>query len=248
MTERLRVRFVKLGKVRFTSHRDVARMWERAVRRSQLPVAASQGFNPRPLLAFGLALPTGAESLAEYLDITVVDGAAVVPLDQLARDLSAGLPVGVEVAALGWVTGDAGSLQEQVTSCSWDLEVRGVRASELARRVEQLLGAPSVPVQRERKGRAVDDDLRPAIRSLSVTPRQQDCAGGGSVWLQAELATRPRGVRPRELADALGADVVLGRARRTQQWIEHGGERREPLGMGAGLGTAIAAHAWERAS
>jgi radical SAM-linked protein len=65
---RLRFRYAKLGKIRFTSQRDVARMWERALRRSGLPVAWSEGFSPRPLLSFGLALPTGAESLAEYLD------------------------------------------------------------------------------------------------------------------------------------------------------------------------------------
>ena len=65
---RVRFRFSKTGKIRFTSHRDVARMWERALRRSRLPVALSQGFSPHPLLSFGLALPTGCESLGEYLD------------------------------------------------------------------------------------------------------------------------------------------------------------------------------------
>ena len=56
---KVRFRFTKLGKIRFTSHRDVARMWERALRRSLLPVALSQGFSPHPLLSFGLALPDG---------------------------------------------------------------------------------------------------------------------------------------------------------------------------------------------
>ena len=65
---RVRFRFSKMGKIRFTSHRDVARMWERALRRSRLPVALSQGFSPHPLLSFGLALPTGCESYGEYLD------------------------------------------------------------------------------------------------------------------------------------------------------------------------------------
>ena len=60
---RLRLRFTKAGKIRFTSHRDVARMWERALRRSRLPLAYSQGFVPHPLVSFGLALPTGCESL-----------------------------------------------------------------------------------------------------------------------------------------------------------------------------------------
>ena len=63
---RVRIRFAKLGKIRWTSHRDVARMWERAFRRVQLPVAYSAGFSPRPRVSFGLALPTGYESVAEY--------------------------------------------------------------------------------------------------------------------------------------------------------------------------------------
>ena len=59
---KIRVRFTKLGRVRWTSHRDVARMWERALRRARVPVAYTAGFTPRPQLSFGLALPTGCES------------------------------------------------------------------------------------------------------------------------------------------------------------------------------------------
>jgi len=66
---RVRLRFTKLGKIRWTSHRDVARMWERALRRTSLPVARTAGFNPRPKVSFGLALPTGHESVAEFLDV-----------------------------------------------------------------------------------------------------------------------------------------------------------------------------------
>ncbi|MGH9006322.1 MAG: TIGR03936 family radical SAM-associated protein, partial [Acidimicrobiales bacterium] len=103
MTEILRVKFAKVGKIRFTSHRDVARMWERALRRSGIPVARSQGFNPRPIVAFGLALPTGAESLAEYLDVTL---GGENPADHLGdlgglgNALSEFMPEGIDVAAL----------------------------------------------------------------------------------------------------------------------------------------------------
>ena len=68
------MRYAKLGKVRFTSHRDTARIWERAVRRAGLRSLTTSGFTPRPRVSFGLALPTGAESIAEYLDLEVVDG------------------------------------------------------------------------------------------------------------------------------------------------------------------------------
>src|SRR5439155_182831 len=71
---RVRLRYTKAGKVRWTSHRDLARMFERAFRRTQLPIAYSGGFAPRPKVSFGLALPTGAESEAEYLDLEPVEG------------------------------------------------------------------------------------------------------------------------------------------------------------------------------
>jgi len=260
MADRLRVRFAKVGKIRFTSHRDVARMWERALRRSGLPVARSQGFNPRPLVAFGLALPTGCESRAEYLDVTLAPregpattqpwGDSYPDLGSLAAALSDFLPDGVDVVALRGLASDAGSLQQEVSSCSWELEVLGVTASELVRRVEHLLDAPSVSVQRERKGRQFDDDLRPSVRSLALIepPEGVATSGSSSSWLRTELATRPRGVRPRELVEVLGTDLVLARARRTQQWIERDGDRWEPLSVDDFGRTVIAPHAMERAS
>ncbi|MED5540523.1 MAG: TIGR03936 family radical SAM-associated protein, partial [Actinomycetota bacterium] len=79
---RLRLRFSKIGKVRFVGHRDVARIIERGLRRCGVPVTYSEGFSPRVRLSFGLALPTCYESEAEYLDIpldpeSVVDGDVV---------------------------------------------------------------------------------------------------------------------------------------------------------------------------
>jgi radical SAM-linked protein len=230
---RLRFRFTKKGKIRFTSHRDVARMWERALRRSLLPVAYSQGFSPHPLLSFGLALPTGCESMGEYLDVRLGPAAgSETPMAELPALLSALLPDGVEVQAASPVDIAEGSLQQEVASCDWELEVLGVTGVELAERVERLLAAPSLTVRRERKGRHGDDDIRPAILGLSVT----DLEGR----LRAELATHPRGVRPTDLIVALGAGAAPGRACRTHQWIERHGARFEPLALGV-LETAAGA-------
>jgi radical SAM-linked protein len=247
---RLRFRFSKTGKVRFTSHRDVARMWERALRRSRLPVALSQGFSPHPLLSFGLALPTGCESCGEYLDARLDEaGPDELPLDALPDLLTPLLPDGVAVQAVAVVAMAEGSLQQEVASCDWELEVRGVVGEELRERVEQMLAAPSLTVQRERKGRLTEDDIRPAILALSVTKiegsEQEEHPIGR---LRAEVATHPRGVRPSDLISALGTDVVLARACRTHQWIERDGARFEPLSV-RGLGTdPVVVHAEGRAS
>lgn len=208
-------------------------MWERALRRSGLPVAYSQGYVPHPLVSFGLALPTGCESEGEYLDVRL--GPALpgeIPVARMPTTLSALLPEGIEVQVAAFVAETEGSLQQEVASCTWELEVLHVPSEEMADRVEQVLAAPVLTVRRERKGRPTDDDVRPAILALSTT--------GSPGHLRAELATRPLGVRPGDLVTALGTDAVLGMARRTQQWIERDGARFEPLpwsGSGTGGGT-----------
>ena len=68
----LRLQTTKLAN-RFASHRDIAKVWERSLRRAEIPLVYSEGFSPRPRIAFGLALPTGAESECEYLDFHLDD-------------------------------------------------------------------------------------------------------------------------------------------------------------------------------
>ncbi|MDA8293977.1 MAG: TIGR03936 family radical SAM-associated protein [Actinomycetota bacterium] len=249
---RIRFRYAKLGKVRFTSQRDVARMWERALRRAALPVAYSAGFSPRPLLSFGLALPTGAESLAEFVDIVLDEGRVepdeVVPHALVGR-LAPFLPDGVTVRAAALV--DGGSLQHEVTACGWELLVDGARCAAVAEAVASLLAASSVPLVRERKGRQAEDDLRPAIRELSLVGGAED----ERVVVVAEVATQPRGVRPAELVRALAeqtvdvAGLALAGACRTAQWIERDGQRWEPLDdEGRTAGSVSAGAARERAS
>jgi len=274
---RIRFRFVKLGKIRFTSQRDVARMWERALRRAELPLAYTEGFSPRPQLSFGLALPTGCESLAEYLDVVLDDGrpeTAAVDLATLPERLTGLLPEGIDVEEAALVDRRDGSLQQRVTSCSWTMSFAGISRETLIDRVGSLLAADSVPIVRERKGRQERDDLRPSVLSLEVCPPPAETGGSTeqeSVAVVAELATQPRGVRPIELVrgliavsdvpadgradDAIAGDgwnkgiPVLDRACRTKQWIERDGRREEPLERrGATPAAGRAPHALERAS
>ncbi len=208
-----------MGRLRWTGQRDVARMWERALRKAALPVAYTSGFSPRPKLSFGLALPTGCESLAEYLDVELV---APMPAAEVSARLEGQFPKGIEITASGELEDGGESLQQDVTSCGWDIEVPDVDLSTLQATIALALGAENIPVRRERKGREEKDDLRPALLDLSASGVQ-----GGGCLLSAELATRPRGVRPSELGRALGFE--LGLCRRTHQWIEGGGSRTEPL-------------------
>jgi radical SAM-linked protein len=255
---RIRFRFSKLGKVRFTSQRDVARMWERALRRAGMPLAYTEGFSPRPQLSFGLALPTGCESLAEYLDVVLDDArpeTSLVDVAALPAQLSPLLPEGVEVEEAALFDRSDGSLQQQVTSCSWMMYLSGPTRGELQHMVELLLAADSVPIERERKGRQELDDLRPSVLTLTVGDEPEGGAGHSAVPLVSELATQPRGVRPAELVRGLtgvapeSTGLVLDRACRTHQWIERDGTHAVPLGRTGDLPDVDRApHALERAS
>ena len=212
---RLRISFSKHGKVRFTSHRDIARIWERALRRSELPVAYSEGFNPRPKLSFGLALSTGHESNGEYIDVDLdparVDG---LDVDGLAVLLTTHLPVGL--TATGVVVGDRRmpSLQQAVTSCTWQIDVRDADPIMIQQSIDRLLERDEVMVTRERKGKEITDDLRPAVLSLAVGSPIEN-----GVRLIAELGTQPRAARVSEVLSALDPPLAEDKVLRLHQWI-----------------------------
>lgn len=223
---KLRIRATKIGKVRFTSHRDAARIWERALRRANLPIAATEGFTPRPKISFGLALPTGAESIAEYVDLDLRCEPSDLDLDALPELLSSVLPVGFDVLAVAEPDAGAGSLQEAVTSCTWELWSPLLGADD-HRDACRLLDHAELVLERERKGKRSADDVRPMLLDLRPTPSGDR--------LVADLVTVGRALRPAELAELAypHVDPHDVRALRTHQWLDHDGGRREVLPLPA---------------
>ena len=217
---RVRICFNKHGKVRFTSHRDVARIFQRALRRAGLPVAYSQGFSPRPKIAFGLALSTGHSSVRVNLDIDLdperING---IEMGDLPARLTNELPQGMAVTAAVTVDRQTASLQQAVTSCTWQIDVVDIDADTVAGAVARALAAENLVVTRERKGKKVVDDLRPGVLSLDVEgPIEAEQANGGGVRLIAELATQPRALRVSELLGALDPPLIEHRVLRLHQW------------------------------
>jgi radical SAM-linked protein len=216
----VRVRFSKRGRVRFISHRDVARAFERAFRIVQLPLAFTEGFSPRPRVSFGLALSVGYESDAEYLDVAL---ARPIELSSLDSDLSAALPAGIDVTGVGALADRAPALQEAVTAAAYRVTVSGSPQALLDGLADAVAGAlerAELPVRLVRKGRETVEDLRPAIRHLALVDADV---------LDLEVATQPRGVRPAEVVAMLGDDLDCAHVLRTHQWIERLGARLEPL-------------------
>ncbi len=231
---RIRIRFHKKGKVRFTSHRDVARIWERAFRRAGIAVAYSQGFSPRQKLSFGLALSTGHESEAEFLDVEVVEdrfcdgeawaGARGVALgSELVETLSAALPIGIDVVAVAPIE-KGESLQQVVVACTWSMDVDDIDRADAEAWVADVLSRAEIVVERERKGKPVIEDLRPHVHALDVTGITEN-----GVRLSADLGTQPRALRPSELLTAVDPPLVARTVCRMNQWTSQGPDREEPL-------------------
>jgi radical SAM-linked protein len=219
----VRFRFTKHGKVRFTSHRDVARLWERALRRAAVDVIYSEGFSPRPRLAFGLALPTGDESDGEYVDIRLTEEPDGLPL--LCARLTDVLPDGIAVPAAEVVPPGTPSLQEAVGACTWTAEIDGPSLTTAKAAIVATLARTELPIERERKGKAQVVDLRPAIQELTVEEEGADRA----LTLTMVLATRPASFRPEEVIDQLDPSWRRLRACRKHQWITDGDPWREPV-------------------
>ena len=226
----VRVRYTKQGKVRWISHRDVARAFERALRIEQLPLAFTLGFSPRPKVSFGLALSTGYESEAEYLDLEL---AQPIDLESLPARLTAALPLGIVVDAVVALEERAPALQEVVAAVTWQVEVadddgQPVPAELVRGLVEAARDASVLEVTQVRKGRASVADVRPAIRRLEMIESP-------NATVEMELLTQPRGAKPSEVVAAIAGfsphamTLAVGRAVRTHQWIERDGARCEPL-------------------
>jgi radical SAM-linked protein len=161
--QRVRLRYAKRGRLRFTSHRDFARAFERALRRAAVPMAYSAGFSPHPKISYVGAAPTGVASEAEYLEIgldTEVDPAA------LRAKLDAVLPPGLDV--LEAVTAHGGSLPERIDASEWRIELPGVAVEDVRAAVAAFLAATEIPVERLTKTGRRQLDARGPVVNITV--------------------------------------------------------------------------------
>ena len=160
--QRLRIRYAKRGRLRFSSHRDFSRAFERAIFRARVPMAYSSGFNPHPRISYAGAAPTGSASEAEFLEIGLAQ--VVDPADILAA-LAQALPDGLDVVEV--VESPGGALADQLEASRWQIEL-AVPLAETAAAVVTFLAADEVLVERMTKKGLREFDCRGAVLSLKA--------------------------------------------------------------------------------
>ncbi|MGH3809305.1 MAG: TIGR03936 family radical SAM-associated protein [Pseudonocardiaceae bacterium] len=243
---KVRLRYGKRGKLRFTSHRDVARAFERALRRAGLPMAYSQGYHPHPKVSWVGAAPTGAASEAEYVEIQLVEQ---VDPEVVCAELDAALPDGL--AVLEAVLAGPGGLAERIEASAWRIEVRGLSGEQLRQATHALLAAPQLLVERVTKDGQRTIDARAAIVSVEV----EDCPTALPVpdrlsrcgILMVVVRQVSPAVRPDDVLSALGAvaglpSAVLVKAIRIAQGrLDDDGGLVDPLAADRAYARAVVA-------
>jgi len=212
--QRLRIRYAKRGRLRFTSHRDFSRAFERAVFRARIPMAYSSGFNPHPRISYAGAAPTGSASEAEYLEIALSE-----PMDPSRAHamLDEALPDGLDVLEV--VVSAGGSLAERLEVSRWQITVEDLTAEDLRSKVEALLELEEVVVERMTKKGVRSFDARGAVLGAEVAEGPADrapCAILDVVLRHGSPSVRPDDVLA-ALAQASGLRVTAVMQRRLAQ-------------------------------
>jgi len=151
--QHLVVRYAKRGKMRFASHRDVARAFERGVRRAGLPIAYSAGFSPHPKISYAGGAPTGVASEAEYLSLALTSRQAAT---QVGQRLNGALPDGIDVidvtedapGGAGGAVAKAETTFARLEASEWRIVLPGVEPAAADRAVASFLALSEAPVER----------------------------------------------------------------------------------------------------
>lgn len=183
--QRLRLRYAKRGRLRFSSHRDFQRAFERALRRSAIPMAYSAGFSPHPKVSYAGAAATGVASEAEYLEIAVTQRCDP---DRVRDALDASLPPGLDVLEV--VEAGPGALADRLEASVYEITLPGVQPGLAGAAVDAFLASSSVTVERMTKNGVRTFDARAAVLSVDLR--------GGPVDATPEL--------PASVADSAAAD------------------------------------------
>lgn len=203
-----RVHFVKQGRVRFLSHHDLLRLFERAARRSGLPVAYSEGFNPRPRLSFPTALAVGIESRDEILEIALTEWVSPA---RVGAALGAQFPDGLSVADVDPVRVKDARRLRRVVYVARFLDVPPPAGDRIA----AFLARTACPVVRPNPVKGDKTvDIRPFVQSVVPgIPAGFAAEGGPAAALTMTLFITDRGTaRPEEVLEALGIPPVVGEA------------------------------------
>lgn len=214
--ERWRITFAKERPLRYISHLDLYRTWERVFRRAGIRVAYSRGFNPQPRIQLASALPLGYIGCAEVMDVILEEA---IEAAELVRRLQAVAPVGLRIIEAYSVPLQAPALQAQLRQAEYCVYLSpSLPCEEIARRIAEFLSTTHFVQERTRQRRRETIDLRPLVDAL----RLERCDDGAAeLWMRLSQSAQ-RSVRPETVLEALGLAEIPSRIERTRLIFQEG--------------------------
>lgn len=195
--QRLRVTFGRGEPLRFVSHLDLMRFWERAMRRAGIAVDYSEGFSPHPRIALGAPLPVGTTGAAELMDVVLSES---LPPEEFVTRVRPQLPDGVTISDAREVPLNLASLQSQLRAADYRVTLtEGASAEQATAAVARFLDLESLPWEQQREKEVKRYDLRPLV--LTLAAQRED----GATMLTMRLDAGPGSTgRPDQVVAALG--------------------------------------------
>lgn len=214
--QRLRLEFAKVGPTRFIGHLDLAKALERSLNRARIPLAYTQGFNPRPRMQLAAALPLGFTSACELADIWLLE--AVDPA-AASEAMAAKMAPGIELSSVREVDLREPALQNLVQEAVYLAKITGSPGRQhVVAAIARFLSASSII--RERRGKTYD--LRPLVHELTLSEPAGGVADSEGLVLSMRLSMLPgKTGRPDEVVDALGLDPLDARIHRQHLILAH---------------------------
>jgi len=201
--QRIRITFSMDPMLRFVSHLDMVKAWERTFRRADLPMAFSQGFHPQPKMQFAAALPVGIWGEAELLDLWLVEKMHVGGFRGLVEPV---LPPGLRLEDVRDVPMDEPALQVSLLFGVYEAVVGGIGREEVEHLVEEFLARDRIVYTRRTRKKTKDVDIRPLVERLEAFEK------GGSVGIRMTLSHRAgASVRAFDVLDVMGIDIFSTR-------------------------------------
>jgi radical SAM-linked protein len=218
VVQRLRVTFGVDGPLIYASVLDMARLWERLLRRARILMAHTQGYNPRPRLQFAAALPVGYSSCSEILDLYLGERTG---LKEFLADARAQCPKGLAIIGAEEVPIGAVSLQPLIREAHYRVRIWAEESPhEIRAATDRLLARPEIVRQRLRKRKMVDYDLRRLLHNVRLSS-----SADGQHELQMVVSCGQGGSgRPEAILDELGLQVCRYTIHRTRLVWDEGEE------------------------
>lgn len=168
----LRFKYTRGEEVKFISHLDLLRVFERAIRRAGLPIEHSEGYNPRPKIVFALPLPVGVTSEAEYADITLT---GEYPSGDFIRILNSQLPQGIKLISGEVIPQSKHSIMSEVESARYELKADyDGDIGRLREIISEIMSKHDIIVEKNTDNGKKDINIRPLIKGISFKKQRGD--------------------------------------------------------------------------